>query len=162
MPAHSVPSRSKNFTPRSHPISKSTGNAPEERTSACSIGGTSDNTSLTAIWLKPQLRHSISINATAPGLSARPAEGVIDVEDIDPRWPACRRVLYFRLCYFWQCAQVPAISTTDIFGAKPDARAAALTPCATRVAGISPTEPQCSQIRNATIEVASWSCAQAR
>src|SRR5205085_8582386 len=66
-------------------------------------------------------------------------------------------------CYcFWQCAQVPAISTTLIFGAKPVARAAALTLCATGAAGISPTEPQRSQIKNATIEVASWSYAQAR
>src|ERR1700737_1704295 len=63
---------------------------------------------------------------------------------------------------FWQCAQVPAISTTDSFGAKPEARAAALRLCATGAAGISPTEPQSSQIRNATIAAASWSCAQAR
>ena len=41
---------------------------------ACSIGGTSGNTSLTAIWLKPQLRHNISIIATAPALSERSAE----------------------------------------------------------------------------------------
>src|SRR5438309_2934297 len=96
MPAHSVPSDAKNFTPRSQPIISSTGNAPEDRASACSIGGTSGNTSFTAIWLKPQLRQSISINVTAPGLSGRPAEGVAGVEDIDPRWPACRRVLDYR------------------------------------------------------------------
>src|SRR5260370_21342130 len=65
-------------------------------------------------------------------------------------------------CYFWQCAQVPVISTTDNFGAKPLARAAALRLCATGAAGISPTEPQASQIRNATIEAVSWACAQAR
>src|ERR1700704_1402527 len=93
MPAHSVPSRSKNFPPGAQPMISSTGNAPEERASACNIGGTSGNTSFTAIWLKPQLRQSISIKATAPGLSGRPAEGVTGVEDIDPRWPACRRVL---------------------------------------------------------------------
>ena len=52
-----------------------TGNAPTERISACSIGGTSGSTSFTAIWLNPQLRHSISIKAMAPGVSARPAEG---------------------------------------------------------------------------------------
>src|SRR5438477_12547854 len=62
----------------------------------------------------------------------------------------------------WQCAQVPVISTTDSFGAKPVARAAALRPCATGTAGISPTEPQRSQIKNATIAAASWSCEQAR
>src|SRR6202162_793249 len=62
----------------------------------------------------------------------------------------------------WQCAQVPVISTTDNFGAKPVARAEALRLCATGAAGISPTEPQRSQIRNATIAAASWSCAQAR
>ncbi len=87
-PAHSVPSRSKNLTPRSHPMISSTGSAPEERASACSIGGTSGNTSFTAIWLKPQLRHNISINATAPELSGRSAEAVTGIEDIDPRWPA--------------------------------------------------------------------------
>src|ERR1700730_1764313 len=63
---------------------------------------------------------------------------------------------------FWQCVQVPVISTTDNFGAKPVARAAALRLCATGAAGISPTEPQRSQIRNATIAAASWSWAQAR
>src|SRR5258708_29379942 len=63
---------------------------------------------------------------------------------------------------FWQCAQVRVISTTDNFGAKPEARAAELRLCATGTAGISPTEPQRSQIRNATIAAASWSCAQAR
>ena len=70
-----MPSRSNILTPRSRAISSSTGNAPAERIVACSIGGMSGNASLTAIWLKPQLRHSISINATAPGLSGRPADG---------------------------------------------------------------------------------------
>jgi hypothetical protein len=32
--------------------------------------------------LKPQLRHSISIKAMAPGVSARPAEGTTGLEDI--------------------------------------------------------------------------------
>ena len=54
-----------------------TGNAPTERISACGIGGTSGNTSFTAIWLNPQLRHSISIKAMAPGVSARPAENML-------------------------------------------------------------------------------------
>src|SRR5438445_10758966 len=84
-PAHSVPSRLKNFTPRNHPIASNTGNAPIERISACSIGGTSANTSFTAIWLKPQLRHSISIKASAPGVSARPAEEITGLDDIYPR-----------------------------------------------------------------------------
>jgi hypothetical protein len=51
---------------------------------------------------------------------------------------------------FWQCAQVPVISTTESFGEKPEARAAADRLCATGAAGISPTEPQRSQIKNAT------------
>src|SRR5258708_3229907 len=72
-PAHSVPSRSKNLVPRSQPMMSSTGKAPAERISACSIGGTSGSTSLTAIWLKPHLSHSISIKATAPALSPRPS-----------------------------------------------------------------------------------------
>jgi len=55
----------------------STGSAPAERISACSIGGTSGNTSFTAIWLKPQLRHNISITAMAPALSGRPADDCI-------------------------------------------------------------------------------------
>ena len=135
-PAGSVPSRLKNLTPRSQPMMSITGNAPTERDKACSIGGTSASTSLTAIWLNPQLRQSISIKAMAPGLSGRPAEDVSEVDDIIPREPACAPC-----CYFRQCAQVPAISTTDILGAKPEARAAALTLCATGAAGISPTEP---------------------
>src|SRR3954467_984612 len=96
-PGHSVPSRWKNLTPRSQPMISNTGKAPTERVSACSIGGTSGNTSLTAIWLKPQLRHSISINAIAPGVSARPAEEITELDDIYPRWPAWRRVLILLL-----------------------------------------------------------------
>src|SRR5712672_3471783 len=84
-PGHNDPSRSKNFTPRNRPITSNTGNAPRERINACSIGGTSGSTSFTAIWLKPQLRHSISINATAAGVSARPAEEITGFEDIYPR-----------------------------------------------------------------------------
>jgi len=57
---------------------------------------------------------------------------------------------------------MPVISTTAILGAKPVARAAALRPCATGTAGISPTEPQRSQIKNSHHRAASWSCAQAR
>jgi hypothetical protein len=48
-PGHSVPSRSKNLTPRNQPITNNTGNAPSERANAWSIGGTSGNTSFTAI-----------------------------------------------------------------------------------------------------------------
>ena len=84
-PGHSVPSRSKNLTPRNQPIASSTGNAPTERLNACSIGGTSGNTSFTAIWLNPQLRHSISIKAMAPGVRARPAEEITLFGDIYPR-----------------------------------------------------------------------------
>ena len=73
-PARSVPSRSNSFTPRTLAIRNSTTSAPEERIVACSIGGMSGSASLTAIWLKPQLRHSISISATAPGVSGRPAD----------------------------------------------------------------------------------------
>jgi hypothetical protein len=48
-PGRTVPSRSKNLIPRSHPMTNSTGSAPTERVSAWSIGGTSGSTSLTAI-----------------------------------------------------------------------------------------------------------------
>src|SRR5215211_8939877 len=85
MPGKSVPSRSKNLAPRNQPITSSTGNAPMERANACSIGGTSGNTSFTAIWLNPQLRHSISIKAMAPGVRARPAEEITLFDDIYPR-----------------------------------------------------------------------------
>ena len=75
---------------------------------------------------------------------------------------ACRQItekLHVRQfhSYFgaWQWAQVPVISTTESFGAKPEARAALFRLCATAKAGISPTEPQRSQIRNATIEAVS-------
>src|SRR5260370_37902527 len=84
--AGSVPSRWKIFTPRSRAITNSTGNAPAERMVACSIGGMSGSASLTAIWLKPQLRQSISISATAPALSGRPAELIrLSCNDIEPR-----------------------------------------------------------------------------
>src|SRR5258708_35741131 len=91
------PSRKENFTPRRAPISKSTGSAPAERVSACNIGGTSCSTSLTATWLNPQLKQSISISATAPGLSGRPADDVTWFDDMTPRWPAWRRVLLVAL-----------------------------------------------------------------
>src|SRR3978361_418332 len=104
----------------------------------------------------------MSIRAAAPGLSGRSADGIgILPDDMKPRGRLIA-VLLLKWVYFWQCAQVPVISTTDSFGAKPVARAAALRLCATGAAGISPTEPQCSQIRNATIAAASWSWAQAR
>ncbi len=137
-PGTSEPSRSKNFTPRSQPANSMTGSAPTERISACITGGTSGSASFTAIWLKPQLRHSISTKAMAPGVSARPDEGDISLVGIVPHGTAWMPCCY----YFWQCAQVPAISTTESFGANPDARAAALRLCATGAAGISPTEPQ--------------------
>src|SRR3981081_3820458 len=53
---------------------------------------------------------------------------------------------------FWQCAQVPVISTTDSFGAKPVARAAALRVFATRTAGLSPNQPRRSEDSNATTQ----------
>ena len=87
-PGHSEPSRSKNFTPRSQPAISMTGSAPAERISACSIGGTSGSASFTAIWLNPQLRHSISTKAMAPGVSARPVEGDIFWAGIVPRGAA--------------------------------------------------------------------------
>ena len=87
-PGHSEPSRSKNFTPRSQPAMSMTGKAPAERISACSIGGTSGSASLTAIWLKPQLRHSINTRAMAPGPSARPWDGDIFSAGIVPRGAA--------------------------------------------------------------------------
>src|ERR1700744_145612 len=151
MPAHSEPSRSKNFTPRTQPTIKSTGSAPIERKVACSIGGISGSANLMAIWLNPQDTHSTSINMMATGLSGRPASRLALLDDISSLGP--RRYFY---AAFWQCAQVPVISTTDSFGAKPEARAAADRLCATGAAGISPTEPQRSQIRNATIAAAAW------
>ena len=44
---------------------------------ACNIGGMSGSASFTAIWLNPQDKQSISINAMAPALSGRPADGGI-------------------------------------------------------------------------------------
>src|SRR5882757_7138254 len=99
----------------------------------------------------------------APGLKGRPAEGFNCVEGMFPQCRLGRRIFcLFSYAAFRQWAQVPVISTTESFGAKPVARAAALRLCATGTAGISPTEPQRSQIRNATIAAASWSWAQAR
>src|SRR5258705_3927744 len=84
-PAPSVPSRLKIVMPRIRAINNNTGSAPAERMVACSIGGMSGSASLTAIRLKPQLRHSISITATAPGLSGRPAEFIrVSCDDIEP------------------------------------------------------------------------------
>src|ERR1700740_767883 len=91
------PSRRANFTPRREPISKGTGKAAIERIVACNIGGTSGSTSLTATWLNPQLRQSISISATAPGLSARPTDFNSWFEGMIPRDPAWRRVLLVAL-----------------------------------------------------------------
>src|SRR5262249_33540663 len=67
--------RVKSFTPRQRAIKSSTGSAPIERIVPCRSGGISGSASLTAIWLKPQLRHSISIKAMAPALSERSASG---------------------------------------------------------------------------------------
>src|SRR5207248_3355638 len=92
-PGPSEPSRSEKSALRHHPTNNSTGNAPIERNIACIIAGISDSASFTATWLKPQDRHSISISATAPGLSGRPASGFISLEDIDPRGPASHRVV---------------------------------------------------------------------
>ena len=47
------------------------------------------------------------------------------------------------------------IAMAESIVAASEARAAALTLLATGAAGISPTEPQSSQIRNATIAVSS-------
>ena len=55
-------------------ISNSTGRAPTERIVPCKSDGMSGSASFTAIWLKPQLRHNISISATAPALSGRPTD----------------------------------------------------------------------------------------
>src|SRR5450756_87774 len=96
-PARKVPSRSNIFTPRSRAIRNSTTSAPQERIKACSIGGMSGSASLTAIWLKPQLRQSISISATAPGVSGRPADGTAGFDDMEPRSPAWTAVLLFIL-----------------------------------------------------------------
>ncbi|WP_258770097.1 hypothetical protein [Bradyrhizobium arachidis] len=62
----------------------STGSAPIERIIACSIGGISGRTSFTAIWLKPQVRHSMSMRAMAPALRGRPADGLVG-SDISSR-----------------------------------------------------------------------------
>src|ERR1700760_4046704 len=104
--------------------------------------------------------HSISIKAMAPGLSGRPGSGLILSDDMSSLAGLFAAFIFYAAR--WQCAQVPVISTTESFGTKPEARAAAERLCATGAAGISPTEPQRSQIKNATSEAASWSWAQAR
>ena len=42
----------------------------------------SGSASFTAIWLKPQLRHNISITAIAPGLSERAADETGKVSEL--------------------------------------------------------------------------------
>ena len=59
--------------------------APIERIVACRIGGMSGSASFTAIWVKPQEKHSISIRAMAPGLSGRPADDTMFLADMFPQ-----------------------------------------------------------------------------
>ena len=49
-----------------------------------------------------------------------------------------------------QCAQMPEISITGVFGVKPAAREAVLMVSATAAEAASPTAPHFSQIRNTT------------
>jgi hypothetical protein len=49
-----------------------------------------------------------------------------------------------------QCAQVPLISITGVFGVKPAARDAVLIVSATAAEAASPTAPHFSQIKNTT------------
>ena len=49
-----------------------------------------------------------------------------------------------------QCAQMPEISITGVFGVKPAAREAVLMVSATAAEAASPTAPHRSQIRNTT------------
>src|SRR3974390_1686244 len=49
-----------------------------------------------------------------------------------------------------QCAQMPEISITGVFGVKPAAREAVLIVLATAAEAASPTAPHRSQIRNTT------------
>jgi len=49
-----------------------------------------------------------------------------------------------------QCAQIPEISITGVFGTKPTAREAFLIVSATAAEAASPTAPHFSQIRNTT------------
>jgi hypothetical protein len=49
-----------------------------------------------------------------------------------------------------QCAQMPEISITGVFGVKPAAREAVLMVSATAAAAASPTAPQRPQIGNTT------------
>jgi len=56
-----------------------------------------------------------------------------------------------RLCHATlQCAQMPEISITGVFGVKPAAREAVLMVSATAAEAASPTAPHFSQIRNTT------------
>ncbi|MCJ9730257.1 hypothetical protein [Bradyrhizobium sp. PRIMUS42] len=63
----------------------SIGSAPAERIVAWSIGGMSGSTSFTAIWLKPQVRHSMSIRAMAPALRGRATDWLACGEDMSSR-----------------------------------------------------------------------------
>src|SRR3954471_18496142 len=60
-----------------------------------------------------------------------------------------------------QCAQMPEISITGVFGEKPAAREADLIVSATAALAASPTAPHVSQIRNTTGSPLSWLCTQA-
>src|ERR1041385_1452080 len=60
-----------------------------------------------------------------------------------------------------QCAQMPEISITGVFGEKPAAREADLMVSATAAPAASPTEPHFSQIRNTTGSPLSWLCTHA-
>src|SRR4051794_1607891 len=81
-PGPSEPSRSEKSALRHQPTNNSTGSAPIERSIACIIAGMSGSASFTATWLNPQDRQSISISATAPGLSGRPAVDFTSIDDI--------------------------------------------------------------------------------
>ena len=52
--------------------------------------------------------------------------------------------------FYLQCAQMPEISITGVFGVKPAAREAVRMVSATAALAASPTVPHCSQIRNTT------------
>jgi len=52
--------------------------------------------------------------------------------------------------FYLQCAQMPLISITGVFGVKPAAREAVLMVSATAAEAASPTAPHFSQIRNTT------------
>src|SRR5437868_11315066 len=82
-PGTSVPSRSNILAPRSRAITSSARIAPEERISACSIGGMSGSAGLAATWLNPQLRHRSGTSAIAPGVRGRAASR--RSKDMNPR-----------------------------------------------------------------------------